>query len=230
MSTHPTSPRISLPWFDIQYLGKCCSRWGAILISCYNLWTEINLHATSLIKSTYWQNITKRNKAFAITDWESAESAFVISINVQIGRDPHSSESRVVYYLIWDLERIVDVSRWFWKRLSTILKRLKRLTRLKSSTVSILCSLNSDFKDFDRFTSEIFPKTEIAVAIILQSTQRKLFKANRNDFSTILKRLSRVKSDDSLKTVRALLDVLWPSPLTRKPSIHKTTSTLPSYF
>ena len=132
----------------------------------------------------------------------------------------------VVYYLIGDLERIVDVSRWFRKRLSTILKRLKRLTLLKSSTVSILCSLYSDFKDFDRLASEIFPKTEIAVAIIPQSTHRKLYKANRNDFSTISKRLSRVKSDVSLKTVRALPHVLCPYPLTKKPSLHKISSTL----
>ena len=132
----------------------------------------------------------------------------------------------VVYYLIGDLERIVDVSRWFWKRLSTILKRLKRLTLLKSSTVSILCSLYSDFKDFDWFASEIFPKTEIAVAIIPQSTHRKLYKANRNDFSTISKRLSRVKCDVSLKTVRALPDVLWPYPLTKKTSLQKISSTL----
>ena len=88
----------------------------------------------------------------------------------------------VVYYHIGDLERIVDVSRWFWKRLSTILKRLKRVTLLKSSIVSILCSLYSDFKDFDWFASKIFPKTEIAVAIIPKSTQRKLYEANRNDF------------------------------------------------
>ena len=135
----------------------------------------------------------------------------------------------VVYYLIGDLERIVDVSRWFRKRLSTILKRLKRLKRLtllKSSTVSILCSLYSDFKDFDRLANEIFPKTEIAVAIKPKSPHRKLYKANRNDFSTISKRLSRVKCDVSLKTVRALPDVLWPYPLTKKPSLHKISSTL----
>ena len=134
-----------------------------------------------------------------------------------------------VYYLVGDLERIVDVSRWFRKRLSTILKRLKRLKRLtllKSSTVSILCSLYSNFKDFDRLASEIFLKTEIAVAIIPQSTHRKLYRANRIDFSTISKRLSRVKSDDSLETVRALPDVLWPYPLTKKTSLQKISSTL----
>ena len=47
----------------------------------------------------------------------------------------HMRASIVIYSKL-DLKQIVDVSRWFWKRLSTILKRLERLTLLKSSKVS----------------------------------------------------------------------------------------------
>ena len=125
------------------------------------------------------------------------------------------------YYLTWDLKQIDDILCWFWKCLSTILKCLKCLTLLKSSIVSILYSLYCNFKDLDWFANKILSKTEIALAIIPQSIWYQLCKANQNNFSTILKCLSHAKPNDLQETLQTSLDVIWPSPLTRKPSSHK---------
>ena len=54
------------------------------------------------------------------------------------------------------------------------------LNPTESSIVSPLCSGYSDFKDFVWWASEISSKTEIAVTIIPQSTNGKLYMVNQN--------------------------------------------------
>ena len=115
-----------MSWFlDIKSPSMLCLLHNLPIINYFQSYLSCHY---PLIKSRkyYWNIIT------SCVDWKE-----------------HTCEQALlVPYLILDLEQIVDVSRWFWKRLSTILKRLKSLTLLKSSIVSDLCRLYSDFKDF----------------------------------------------------------------------------------